>query len=197
MTTHIEEQVTLDQRGLRSEGSGLLRERKAVTESLPRTIYAGLLNRLELTALRPEDPGRLQERIQFVQANREKTPELPRLRFVAPARSRPSFIPMQQWEGFVLAVEPDTFRARVRDLASGEDEEAELQIEDVSLDDRSLIAPGAVFYWSIGRQTDSAQRQSIVSQIRFRRLPALSDKNAKELKDRARARYNEIAYKIS
>ncbi len=102
-----------------------------------------------------------------------------------------SFLLLQKWEGVVKKVRNDTFIAQLTDLSSqSEDEEAEIPIEEISLADKSMLAPGAVFYWCIGyRDTPGGQRIR-ASEIRFRRLPSWtlkeldnSRKEAEELGD--------------
>lgn len=83
-----------------------------------------------------------------------------------------SDIALQKWEGYVLEISAENFTARLTDLtAQGAKEDAEFNISELSQDDLSLLEQGAVFYWTIGRQTDSTNRQRMVSEIRFRRLP--------------------------
>lgn len=101
---------------------------------------------------------------------------LPRnvLRF--PRRPLPThrFAVLQKWEGTVLSIaDNEEVVAVVRDLTdrSSPDEEATFSIEEFAPSDRSLMVPGAIFYWNIGyRTTDSGQRER-VSVFRFRRLP--------------------------
>ncbi|MBE7157215.1 MAG: hypothetical protein INR62_02045 [Rhodospirillales bacterium] len=126
-----------------------------------------------------------------VQANRDQPFDQPRRyspsllkSFSTVGASRISFKPLQQWEGVVLEVTPDSFIARLTD---GRDskvvEEAEIDLQEVSPEDLELIQEGAVFYWKIQYQ-DRPSRQRI-SDIRFRRLPdwtpeqtALADQEA-------------------
>lgn len=82
------------------------------------------------------------------------------------------FVPLQKWEGTVLQILEDSFFARLVDLTSGGvDEEAEFPVEEVSDADRSLIRPGAVFYWNIGYIDNISGQRTRASVIRFRRLP--------------------------
>ena len=86
------------------------------------------------------------------------------------------FRAMQKWEGHVIEVRQDSFTAILSPImGEGPDQEAEILIEDVSLDDHPLIKPGAVFYWSIGYK-DEPQRTR-VSLIRFRRLPVWNQRD--------------------
>ena len=82
------------------------------------------------------------------------------------------FTALQKWEGYVIEVGSDTFRARLIPIVGeGPDLEAEIYLEEVDLNDRVLIEPGSVFYWSIG-YLDGPSGRARHSVIRFRRLPA-------------------------
>jgi hypothetical protein len=84
-----------------------------------------------------------------------------------------AFISLQKWEGVVLEVLSDSFLARLVDLThTGPDEEAEFPFDEVSEEDRSLIRPGAIFYWNIGYHNSYSGQRTRTSIIRFRRLPA-------------------------
>ncbi len=88
-----------------------------------------------------------------------------------PDDGREYFRAMQKWEGHVIWVGKDTFSARIEPIVGeGLDQEAEIYVEEVASDDRSLIEPGAVFYWSIG-YLDRPSGRLRASVIRFRRLP--------------------------
>lgn len=52
--------------------------------------------------------------------------------------------------------------------------EATLPVEEVSLDDRRLLKPGAVFYWIIGYKRHRSGQQERGSAVRIRRLPGWS-----------------------
>lgn len=80
---------------------------------------------------------------------------------------------LQQWECVVRSVTPTEFVAVLYDLTdrSKPEEEATFPLDEVPDSDRSFVAPGAVFYWSIGYRTGSTGQKDRISQIRFRRLP--------------------------
>jgi hypothetical protein len=85
-----------------------------------------------------------------------------------------SFRAIRKWEGYVLEIHEDSFSARLVPLKGDDEElEAEIYIEELSEQDRELLQPGAVFYWSIGYhdRPSGRERSSI---IRFRRLPVWS-----------------------
>jgi len=96
------------------------------------------------------------------------------------------FVPLQKWEGTVFQVLEDSFFARLVDLTSGGvDEEAEFPVEEVSDADRSLIAPGAVFYWNIGYIDNISGQRTRASVIRFRRLPVWRSEELERAKRKA------------
>lgn len=95
--------------------------------------------------------------------------------FPDPSPLREHLIALQKWEGYVTEVGNTTFWARIQVLlGEGGDQEAEIFIEEISLEDRALIEPGAVFYWTIG-YLDKPSGRLRVSHIRFRRLPVWSE----------------------
>lgn len=95
-----------------------------------------------------------------------------------PATSRRSnrarFVLHEMWEGVVEEVFDTYF---VADLESktlyGTREVAEIYTCEVSLADRELLRPGAVFYWSIGYEDRPSGQRVRSSILRFRRLPPL------------------------
>jgi len=105
-------------------------------------------------------------------------------------RSEPTqdrFHALQQWEGVVDTVHDGTFIARLVDrTAEGPDEEAEFDVTEPPFGDRNLIAPGAVFYWSVGYRTSATGTRSRTSIVSFRRLPAWTEKEKQQARERAR-----------
>jgi len=97
------------------------------------------------------------------------------------------FIVLQSWEGCVLSVSPDSFVARLVDSKHiRPDEEAEFDVNELTEDDRELLEPGAVFYWSIGYYDKPSGQRIRASEIRFRRLPAWTKEELKEARDHAK-----------
>lgn len=94
----------------------------------------------------------------------------------------------QQWEGTVQTVEGEDIVAVLRDLTepARPDEEVTIGIDEVSPDDRALVSPGAIFYWSIGYRTSRFGQVERVSAIRFRRLPAWSKRDIRRIEERTR-----------
>lgn len=77
-----------------------------------------------------------------------------------------------RWEGVVLEVGDDVFRARVQDLGyAGRDLQAEFPLHEVAPDDMPLLMPGARFYWTVGYRHSRSGRPEQVSTVRFRRIP--------------------------
>jgi hypothetical protein len=94
---------------------------------------------------------------------------------------------LQKWEGTVISCKTGEFSAELRDLTSPDRaiEQVVLSTEEIAESDRRLMAPGAVFYWSIGyRETLWGQRER-VSTLRFRRLPAWTGSDIDEVRRKA------------
>jgi hypothetical protein len=111
-----------------------------------------------------------------VENTTEKDPRL-RTVGVVPERARPQvktrFRLLQKWEGTVIEVEGEVIRAQIQDLFDRSQplEEVTFSVEEVSKSDRSLVAPGAVFYWMIGYLDRVTGQRTRESRIVFRRLP--------------------------
>jgi hypothetical protein len=88
----------------------------------------------------------------------------------------PSLQIRQLWEGTVTELRDDGFVATLSDRTkpSNPDEQAVFEFEyvEVSDDDRHLISPGSVFYWTIGTERTPAGQVKNVSSVEFRRSPA-------------------------
>ena len=101
---------------------------------------------------------------------------------------------LQDWEGIVETIEDGTFTALLRDLTRYETrphEMADFSIEDISKDDRELLEPGAIFFFTVGRSTKPNGQQERFARIEFRRLPVWTDADFKRTEMRAQrlARY--------
>ena len=84
---------------------------------------------------------------------------------------------LQEWEGYVVDVHRDGFTARLTDLtaaASHEEEEAFIPMTEVADSDAELAVLGGVFRWVIGYKRSPSGTKKRVSQIVFRRLPAVT-----------------------
>ncbi len=96
-------------------------------------------------------------------------------------------VSLQKWEGVVIAVEKDIFQARLLDLTDeNPEEQAEFLIEEISDDDRELLRPGAVFYWSLGYLTTGTGQRIRTSIVKFRRLPAWTERDMRMAQERAK-----------
>jgi len=94
----------------------------------------------------------------------------------------------QEFEGIVFSVnrQRDSFVARLADLtAHAPDEEAEIAFAEISPDDRSLVVPGALFSWFIGRSTETSGQVRRVSEIRFRRSFGFAPRAIERAKENA------------
>jgi len=87
------------------------------------------------------------------------------------------FTLLQKWEGIVEEVNGQHFKAKLVDLTENKESDAEATIgyDEIDEEDKVLLKEGAVFYWSVG-YLDRAMGRIKASQIRFRRLPQLSEK---------------------
>lgn len=124
----------------------------------------------------PDAAAGLVERIVAPVVTLPATPRLARLQ------------PIQSWEGIVTDVRTDEFDARLFTVASaGRPEEATIPKSDIAQGDLELVAIDAVFYWTIGYLTTDAGQRSRISTIRFRRLPAWTQRELDEAGDRVAA----------
>lgn len=96
----------------------------------------------------------------------------------------PKSIPLQQWEGIVISVGTEYFWARLRDLTnqSNPEEEAEILISEISEEDRKILKPGALFYWSIFYHEKERGPRRRVSDIRMARIPVWREKDVQNAK---------------
>lgn len=98
---------------------------------------------------------------------------------------------LKRWEGVVETVDETdgVFTARLYDLTNDEpypSEIAELLIDDVSDDDRSLLQAGAVFYLTVGYSERVSGRKDRFVRVEFRRLPNWTESDLRRAGDRAR-----------
>jgi len=97
-------------------------------------------------------------------------------------------VSLQKWEGCVSEIEAEQgiFRARLVSLTKPEpDEEAEFEINDISDEDRELLAPGAIFYWNIVAYQSPVGQRTKQSIIRFKRLHRWDPKDLKKAESKA------------
>jgi hypothetical protein len=108
----------------------------------------------------------------------------------APQPPRTSSLrPSQEWEGKVVRVEDDAFVALLYDKTNRENptEEVRLDASDISDDQWSTVRPGAIFYWTIGREKSPAGQIRNISEIVFQRSPRWTVKMIQSSKERARS----------
>jgi hypothetical protein len=83
---------------------------------------------------------------------------------------------LQEWEGRVVAVSANRFKAQLIDLTAGNEHETEsgdFPIEELSDSDRKLLRENAIFRWLIGYRYIGSTKERF-ARIVFRRLPAWS-----------------------
>ncbi len=91
-----------------------------------------------------------------------------------------TFRALQEWEGYVVEIREDEFVARLVDLTAGkkyESEEAVIPMVEISDHDASRIAIGSIFRWVIGYERSPEGTRKRVSQIVFRDLPRMTEKD--------------------
>jgi hypothetical protein len=139
------------------------------------------------------------ERGSAATASYSETPESAGTAAIASAEPRIILLPgpvaltesrrlLQLWEGLVQAVTGEVFIATLRDKTNPTypEEEMSIALDEVPVDDRALVVPGAVFYWSIGYKEGPGQPREGFSRIRFRRLPGWSARELSDARGRAR-----------
>ena len=102
---------------------------------------------------------------------------------VPKARRQPLFHALQEWEGEVLETEEDYFISRLSDLTAGVTatagtyEEAEIPFSEISQSDLLKLRVGSIFRWVIGYERSASGTKKRVSQIVFRDLPVMTEKD--------------------
>jgi hypothetical protein len=107
-------------------------------------------------------------------------------------RSISSFKSLESWVGRINEVDESKqqFSAMVvSDLHPNTREVADFTFDEISDDDRLLLEPGAMFYWSVGYQINEFGGRTTASVLRFKRLRHW---HRREL-ERAKARSSEYA----
>lgn len=91
--------------------------------------------------------------------------------------------PLQEWEGYVVAIEADDLVARLVDVTAGsshESEEAMIPLAEISEHDAGRIGVGSIFRWVIGYERSPEGSIKRVSQIVFRDLPRMTEADLQE-----------------
>lgn len=94
-----------------------------------------------------------------------------------PPRSTTTFYPLQEWEGYVTAIDKNSFTTRLVDLTAGETrttETATIPMEEISKADADRMKIGSFLRWVIGYRRDAAGTKQRVSMIVFRDLPVMT-----------------------
>lgn len=117
----------------------------------------------------------------------QRRSERPRLCLPLPepvfSASDTSFVALQEWEGYVIAINDDDFEARLLDLtarAKREEEEATIPYSEISEKERNEMRLGSIFRWTIGYESTSSGTRRRISQIVFRDLPVVTQRDADE-----------------
>ncbi len=96
---------------------------------------------------------------------------------------------LQEWEGYVLESRGEEFSARLLDLTADApasqhgrmpEEEAVIPLSELSDFDAERLRPGSVFRWVIGYERSAGGMKRRISQIVFRDLPAMTEKDRTE-----------------
>lgn len=106
-----------------------------------------------------------------------------------PAPPRAVLHALQEWEGYVIELGSGEFVARLVDLTAGsshEEEEAIIPLEEVSESDADKMTVGSIFRWVIGYERSPAGTKRRVSQIWFRDLPRITERDFREGREWAR-----------
>jgi hypothetical protein len=101
---------------------------------------------------------------------------------------RSTFSPIEEWEGAVLSIEGDSFTARLANKTDSQAPEEEGQFDMAQLssaEDRNLVVPGSIFYFSVGYEESPSGQRRISAFLRFRRLPAWTSAELKEIEAEA------------
>lgn len=104
------------------------------------------------------------------------------------------FLAEQMWEGSVTRIDKASFVARLIDVQTDDEDEAELPLSDVSDDDLELLVPGAAFYFSIGYLFSRDGSRQRCARLRFRRVPRFSPDEILDAHERAAARVRRITF---
>jgi hypothetical protein len=112
----------------------------------------------------------------------------PRIGISVLTRPRATFVPLQEWEGYVVALTASNVVANLVDLTTGGErpsEQAEIPLEEFSEDDVKKLSAGRVFRWAIGYQRLPSGTKMRVSQFVVRDLPQWTRRELSEAKKEA------------
>lgn len=91
------------------------------------------------------------------------------------------------WDGEIVNVSDQGFSAILRksDGGLGDEIEMDFDINDISEAERDLVVPGAMFIWTLARETSRTGQIRNVDVITFRRFPRWNFKENKKMSERA------------
>jgi len=103
-----------------------------------------------------------------------------------------NFQPINSWEGVVTEIRDDEIVTNVKDLRldGAATEEVTFDFSDIPAADLDLVQVGAVFYWNIGYWRLSTGQVLRASDLRFRRLPAWSQRELDQADTSANELFN-------
>jgi FixJ family two-component response regulator len=99
-----------------------------------------------------------------------------------------TFSPLQEWEGYVRGIGPESISVDLVDItanAKNITEQAKIPLVELSDADRQKLRIGGVFRWSIGYQRTTSGTKMRVSNIAFRDLPRWTQKDIREAREEA------------
>jgi hypothetical protein len=108
---------------------------------------------------------------------------------LSPLVSAATFHALQEWEGHVLEINEDEFVAALVDLTAGssdEGEEAIIPLTEIADDDAAALRVGGIFRWVIGYERSRSGTKKRVSQIVFRDLPRITERDLQQGREWAR-----------
>ena len=110
---------------------------------------------------------RIESQEHFKEQRRSTEPAVANLKLLS------SFKALESWVGRVTEVDENLSEfvaIVVSDLHSETRERAEFTFAEISEDDQFLVAPGAMFYWSVGYQINEYGGRMSASTLRFQRI---------------------------
>jgi hypothetical protein len=103
-------------------------------------------------------------------------------------RPQATFVPLQEWEGYVVGVTKSHVLANLVDLTNNAvrpDEQVEIPLQEFSDQDVTKLSVGKVFRWAVGYQHLPTGTKMRISQIIVRNLPQWSRREIAEAKSEA------------
>ena len=104
-------------------------------------------------------------------------------------RIEPEITALQEWEGYVVEMDGDELVVRLVDLTAGsthEEEEAVIPLAEISECDADTVRVGSIFRWVVGYERSPSGTKKRVSQIVFRDLPRMTERDFGEGREWAR-----------